>query len=209
MLKNIYKYKTLIFDFDGVIVESVKIKEEVYCQLFSQLLSSELDVLKSYIRQNSHISREEKINYIFNNISRNNYKNLDQLNDLFTLILFSKFKEIKPINGLKAFLNSVTNANKIILSAAPKHEILNILKQNKIENFFDEVYGSIKEKGIAIKEIQKHGIRKKEMIFIGDKLSDLNSAIKGEIDFIGRISEFDPTCFPEKILTFKDFTEFI
>ena len=49
----------------------------------------------------------------------------------------------------------------------------------------------------------------KDMIFLGDKLSDMNSAIEGGIDFIGRVSEFDPSNFPKETLTFQEFNEFL
>ena len=209
MLKKIYNYKFIIFDFDGVIVDSVKIKEEIYCELFSQISTSELEDIKKYIRNNSHISREEKIQYIYKNISKNNLKSLEELTKLFPIILFSKLKKIKPIKDIKKFLNLLNSSRKIIISAAPRSEIIKIIKDNNLEAYFDEIYGSIKEKHLVIKEFNKSGIQKKQMIFIGDKLSDFNSAEKAGIDFIGRVSEFDPTSFPLETLTFKEFNEFI
>ena len=55
--------KLLIFDFDGVIADSVDIKTEAFGELYSEFGEKIVKEVKLYHENNGGVSRYEKINY--------------------------------------------------------------------------------------------------------------------------------------------------
>ena len=58
--------KTLIFDFDGVIIDTASIKTEAFYKLFRKYGSNIAKKAKNYHLENEGISRFEKFEYIIN-----------------------------------------------------------------------------------------------------------------------------------------------
>ena len=55
------KYRIIIFDFDGVLLESAEIKTDAYKQLFLKHGKSEAKKAKLFFKENPGMFREEKI----------------------------------------------------------------------------------------------------------------------------------------------------
>ncbi len=64
------QFKNLIFDFDGVLVESNDIRIEGFRRLFQDYPGNEVSQLMSYVEINGGISRYVKIRYFFEVIRR-------------------------------------------------------------------------------------------------------------------------------------------
>ena len=64
------QFKNLIFDFDGVLVESNDIRIEGYRLLFQDYPENEVSQLMPYVKGNGGISRYVKIKYFFEVIRR-------------------------------------------------------------------------------------------------------------------------------------------
>ena len=62
-LSLINKSKIVFWDFDGVIKESLKVKEKTFLELFKNRKPSELKEISLYHRNNGGVSRVMKINY--------------------------------------------------------------------------------------------------------------------------------------------------
>ena len=73
LLQNMNKIKAVIFDFDGVICDSVNIKTEAFVELYSNYHKSISDSVKNYHLKYGGISRFEKIKYIETVLLKNDY----------------------------------------------------------------------------------------------------------------------------------------
>ena len=62
------KIKTIFWDFDGVILDSMKIKGDGFIELFKEYDEMYLNKLEQYHYDNGGVSRFEKIKYFFNEI---------------------------------------------------------------------------------------------------------------------------------------------
>ena len=60
--------KAILFDFDGVIVDSVEIKTEAFRDLFRQESADDLERILDYHKAHGGISRVKKIEYFYANI---------------------------------------------------------------------------------------------------------------------------------------------
>ena len=75
-MKNLKSYKNLIFDCDGIVLNSNKIKTEAFKEVVYQYGNEAAEELVKYHVMNGGISRYEKFNYFFETISSNH--NLDK-----------------------------------------------------------------------------------------------------------------------------------
>jgi beta-phosphoglucomutase-like phosphatase (HAD superfamily) len=90
--------KAIIFDFDGVIVESVDIKTKAFAKLFESESQDVVEEIVSYHLQHTGVSRFEKFQYIFEQIMTNSNHHLRQVGiseEKFTLLLTRSKHEIE------------------------------------------------------------------------------------------------------------------
>lgn len=208
MQLNILEGKScLIFDFDGVICDSVNVKTQAFLDLYKGYDVSILDQIKNFHLQNGGISRYEKIKYFEEKILNRNLTNEQHmiLVSKFSEIVFSKVIDSNFILGSLEFLKRSKRSFKIFLcTATPQFEIEKILKFKKINKYFDAVYGSPDDKYVLFNKIlSNQNVNVNEMIYFGDSFSDYEVANYFNIDFIGITNDF--AVFPEEVIKFQNF----
>lgn len=187
--------KAIIFDFDGVILESADIKTEAFADLFSDYPDKVKDIL-DYHLANAGISRYVKFRYIYENFLGKDFSKQEekQLGEEFSQIVLNKVLSACFVPGAKEFLEEGRSKYKFfIASGTPEKELHNILQDRGLNIYFEKVYGSPKEKSSIIKEIIKnYGFSKREVVFVGDAESDRIAAKEADIVFVERKKSFDP-----------------
>lgn len=184
--------KAIIFDFDGVLVESVNIKTKAFAKLFESKGSDIVKMVIDYHLSNLGISRFEKFRYIYKKILKMPLTNTD-----FDLLcqrfsgLVSKETIMAPyVKGAKEFLeNHASRYRCFILSAIPQEEIDEIVRQRGIGRFFIGIYGAPLEKSKAIRDIiNKDGLAPIDVLCVGDSLTEYNAAKENSVNFVARIN---------------------
>ena len=187
---NIKKYKTIIFDCDGVILNSNKIKTQAFKQSLSNYKKELVDEFISYHESNGGISRYEKIKFFVEELASNyNYIN-EEKNYFFLLDLYSKIcrkslYEVEVASDLKS-LREINNETKwLIVSGGDQNELRDIFLKKGISHYFNGgIYGSPdKKKDIISREISTRNIIK-PALFIGDSKLDFYAANANQLDFI-------------------------
>lgn len=181
--------KSIIFDFDGVILDSVDIKSEVFKEVFAPFGKKILDYSINYHIKHGGISRFEKIKHILNLFFESREAKIleKSIINKFNFLIRKKVFKANFIKGAPEFLEKNYNSfNMFISTGTPEKEIIEILKFKKIKHFFKAVYGSPDIKDIHVEKILKNNSEKiDEYVFIGDSKSDLITASKYKIKFIG------------------------
>jgi phosphoglycolate phosphatase-like HAD superfamily hydrolase len=189
-------FNTFIWDFDGVIKESTKIKEETYADLFSHFGHRATEFVKTHHKANAGISRFEKIPYYLEQIGAP----LDDGLVAKYLDDFSKSVVQNVINspwvpGVQQFLEkNHTFKSNFLISGTPESELNFILKSLKLDPYFEQVYGSPQDKSKVTKSIiLNYEIDLNFTVYIGDSLVDMNAAAENNIKFCLRknCSNFD------------------
>ena len=67
------KIKCIIFDFDGVIKDSVDIKTNAFAEIFSKYGTSIVDKVLDHHKMNGGISRFEKIKHYYKQFLKNDF----------------------------------------------------------------------------------------------------------------------------------------
>ena len=181
--------KILIFDFDGVILDSVLVKGDAFGYIFKDYGDEIVDKVKEYHKQNGGLPRAEKIKNIFSVILKKHPPQdvIDKYCRKFSIIVVDMVLKTDFIPGSFKFIKDNCNLyDQYIVSATPQKELEIIIKKRKIRKYFKDIYGSPIDKHTHIKSIiSNNGCVFSSAVFIGDSFSDLESSIKAGVEFIG------------------------
>jgi len=183
--------KAIIFDYDGVISESVGIKGEGFSMIYKPYGKKIADKVIKHHHANGGVSRYEKFRFYHKNfldIELNEFE-MKALSKKFSLFVVDRIIKAPYVKGAYEFLKDKNKKYDMFISTGtPENEIKIITKARGIDKFFKEIYGSPDNKTDHIKRIiNKYGYKKDEIIFIGDSLEDKYAANQSQITFLARI----------------------
>jgi len=180
--------KSIIFDFDGVIVNSTKIKDQAFKKIVEIYPKQNQLKFINFHKKNLGISRVLKFKYLYKTILKKSFskKDIDKLSDKFQKIVYKKIIKLKVSNGLKKFIKYNSKKYDLYISSGtPENELKKIMSIKKIDKNFKNIYGSPSTKSQHIKKIIKNdNIKNDNIIFVGDGLSDYKAARVNKIKFI-------------------------
>jgi HAD superfamily hydrolase (TIGR01549 family) len=183
--------KAILFDFDGVLVESVDIKTKAFASLFEEEGTQIVEKVVEYHLANGGVSRFLKFDYIFKTFLN---KEIDdeirgKLGQQFSELVLQNVIDAPWVIGVTEFLEKFHQIIDIYLvSGTPEEELRYIIAEKNVSKYFKGVYGSPKTKGNIINYILSTAVYTKEqVIFVGDSITDLNGALEADIPFIGRV----------------------
>jgi len=199
--------RIVIFDFDGVIIESADIKIEAFEELFSKHGKSVGRKAKCYFAKHPGMYRSERIKQCYSIILNKEItsNDLEQELDNYKDLVLTKILSAPWVKGIKFFLENNRKYELYIVSAAPQDEVQFIAEKRDITRYFKGIYGGPLRKNDAIDKIRSlEDCSRKEMMFIGDAISDYHAATKSGAAFIGRINRMQKNPFPEDVETIGD-----
>ena len=187
MLFRSHKISSVIFDCDGVILDSNSLKTQVF-----ELVLTKFDVNASVINQFVSFHKQ------FGGISRYvKFKKLFEFMDLefdqviydrllieFSDLCLEKYKEcdLTP-HCLEVLGDLKKNGIKLyVVSGSDEHELRLVFKYKKLERFFEKIYGSPKTKLDSL-SLLSHKMNLKNTVFIGDAVSDFEAASQYQLPF--------------------------
>ena len=203
------RIKAIIFDYDGIISESVNIKTEAFAEMFRPFGQDVEKMVINHHESNGGVSRFEKFKLYYRDFLKKDITphKIDSLSIKFSNLVLDRVVDAPYVQGAYEFLSSNYKKYDFYISTGtPTEEIEIILEQKGIKKFFKGVYGSPENKAVHVKRImQLRNYKNDEIIFIGDALSDKNAATINKIDFIGRFTT-DESIKHSKYLI-KDFNQ--
>lgn len=178
MKKEFYKkYKLIIFDFDGVILDSNNIKKKAIKESVAGILPlKKINEFVKYFIEFSGIPREKKISIYFSD------SNSDEILQRYEKILKKRLSKAMLIPGIKEFLIFLKKykIKKIILSGGSEKEIKKIVFDKDLISYFDQIHGGPLNKEENLKKI----CVTKPILMFGDSKIDYNLARLYGFDFI-------------------------
>ena len=207
------KYKNIIFDFDGVLAESVQIKTEAFHQLYEKYGENIAEKVVEHHKANGGMSRFEKFPYYhktFLNIDLSK-EDIEKLSYHFSNLVVKGVIDADEVPGATWFLKKYYSKMKFwIVSATPTNEIRKIVKARNMSRYFEGVWGSPELKSsIVSRLIQTEKLNNNETIFFGDAMADYHAAEKNNINFLLRETSDNYDMFKKfhQLIRFKDFFE--
>jgi len=201
------KLQALFFDFDGVLVDSNRIKNEAYRILFKPYGEHVVSEIIAYHQQHGGISRVEKIQYAFEKIMQSplHQEMLKHLAAQYAELVATKVAGAPWITGAKEFLDEMMGRVPLfVISGTPEGELQTIIQQRGMTHYFLEVLGSPIHKADHIHTLQqRYAFNPVDSLFIGDAHTDLQAALAHNMSFIGIQGDYS---FPEHVPVLPDCT---
>jgi len=192
---HLNKYKAFVFDFDGVIADSVEVKTEAFAKLFETYGPSIQHRVIDHHRKHGGMTRAEKIRYYYESFLNQPIgdKQLADLCTKFSHLVVDKVVAAPEIQGAKNFLDFWYGTLPCFIdSATPGAEIIKIVSHRGLSKYFVEILGSERAKSDNLAYIlEKHNIRPENCLFFGDASSDYEAAVKCGVDFVGIVPTND------------------
>lgn len=206
-MKNISKYKVILWDFDGVIMDSMPVRDKGFAEVLKLYPSYQVDELLDYHNLNGGLSRYVKFRYFFENIRK------EPITDTQVQELANKFSEIMLsllinenllIKDSVSFIkNSWMNHEMHIVSGSDGNELRVICKELGLSKYFRTINGSPTPKNQLVYQIlNEYKYNKDDVALIGDSINDLEATVKNNIDFFG----YNNTALKERT---KNYVEFL
>ena len=202
--------KAILFDFDGVIAESVNVKTDAFRELFANE-AEHLPAILSFHLVNGGMSRFTKFEIIYRDFLNRplSAQKSEELGNRFSELVKEKVVTSPYVPGALEFIEKYAPSMPLfIASGTPHDELIEILSRRNLDGFFCEVHGTPRTKTEIIQDIlERRHIAPAEMPFIGDAINDYKAAIQTGLPFYGRVPFGAVNPFPSDIPVFPDLIE--
>ena len=192
----------IIFDFDGVVLESLNVKTNAFKKLYEPYGSDISKRVVEHHLENGGVSRFDKIKFYHNIFLGEDIdeKKIQKIAQKFSEMVVNEIMKVPFVDGAKQFIeDNYKRYLMFISSATPTNELNFICKQRKIAKYFQGIFGSPDSKSKHISSIMtNYSLNNREIVFIGDSSSDLDAANTHNLTFIARLSGVSNNLVNEK-----------
>ena len=179
--------KNILFDFDGVILDSMPIRDYGFKKIFEYFDDALVSQLLSYHNENGGLSRYVKIKYFYNEILDKEIleEEISNYASNFSKIMKKELvnKKYLIVDTLEFIKNNFKKYNLHIVSGSDERELQYLCKKLEIDVYFQSINGSPIEKNKLVKSVLlDNEYLAKETILIGDSINDY---VASEVNGIG------------------------
>lgn len=222
---EIQKYKTIVFDCDGVVLDSNVVKTEAYFRTAKNLGATDVQAqaLVDYHIKLGGISRYHKFDYYLKEILKKSATKqaIQELLDEFSRELEVGLMECTMAEGLLELREKTSKSNWLILSGGDQQELRSLFDKRKLENgqklselFDGGIFGSPGNKDEVLKREKANGNIILPALFLGDSKYDYEAANRAGLDFIflsdwTEVPDWEVYCKAHKLNVLKNLTTFI
>lgn len=186
--------RAIVFDFDGVILESVDIKTRAFRELLPGRPALQ-DRLERHHLAHLGVSRYEKFEWICRELlahapSREEIADLDRR---FSAAIALHMRTCAFVPGAREFL--LRHADKeplYVASATPEIELRHIVEDRALTTLFKGIYGFPTTKADALARVVRDvGGAPEDVLFVGDSRQDAEAARAVGVTFVARVASAD------------------
>lgn len=193
-------FSAIIFDFDGVILDSVEAKNHAFATLFALHGEDAIKELLRYHKENGGISRFVKFTWFYENVLGQKITNEESqvLGQQFKHLAFQNVVQAEFIPGAFDFIKEFSDFIPLfVASGTPHEELQEIVVHRNLSCYFREVHGSPRKKADIIRDIlQRYQLIPENVLFVGDAMTDYLAAQECDVSFVGIVSVLENNPFP-------------
>lgn len=193
--------RAVVFDFDGVILESVEIKTRAFAALFERWPEHRDEIVRLHL-ENAGVSRYEKFVRIYREILDEPLAKgeLERLGEQFSRLVYDEILGCDFVPGAHEFLERLARDNRLfVASGTPEEEMRDIVGRRGLARFFAGVYGSPASKGEILRRIlREEELAPNELVFVGDAVADYEGAREAGVPFIARVQPGEEDHLPQE-----------
>lgn len=213
---NLAKYQTLVFDCDGVVLNSNKVKTEAFFKAALPYGEAAAQQLVNYHVARGGISRYKKFEWFIENVvAAQEGPNLEQLLAAYATEVRHGLLTCDIAEGLAELRAKTPQANWLIVSGGDQQELREVFAARDLAKYFDGgIFGSPDSKDtILARELALANI-KKPALFLGDSRYDHVAASAAKLDFIflhnwSEFEQWQQYCESRVITTIKSVSQLL
>lgn len=187
-MQLIKKYKTVIFDCDGVILDSNSLKTSAMREALAGNPEDLVEEFIAYHSKNGGISRYVKFEHYFTKIRKvtDTRKCIEDAIEKYAKICKANLANSKVVNGLVRMLSYLheSGAAMFVVSGGEESEVKYAMEKNNLSKFFVSIHGSPTTKSAHIKNLFLANKIESPTLFFGDALQDMQVAENNGFDFV-------------------------
>ena len=186
---NFQSYKSILFDCDGVILNSNHIKTKAFEEIARPYGSEICKNLVNYHIKNGGISRHQKLSYFVNEILKDfpakSRPSISYLIDQYSERVKSSLLKCEHVCCLDALRKISPNSPWFIVSGGDQLELHYVFKQLELEQYFNGgIWGSPASKEEIFSDLVNNNAIKYPALYLGDSKYDYVASQKFGLDFI-------------------------
>ena len=193
-MKNFLNKKVILWDFDGVLMDSMPVRDRGFELVLKEFPSQEIEQLLKFHRANGGLSRYVKFRYFFEEIRKTSIsqKEIAAWASKFSEVMKTKLRDkALLINDSLEFVESNSSLMSMhIVSGSDQAELRYLCQELNISSHFLSINGSPTPKKELVSEIlEAYGYNKDDVVLVGDSINDFEAAQANGINFIGYNNE--------------------
>ena len=180
-------YASLIFDCDGVLLNSNPIKTRAFYKATLPYGEDAATAMVDYHLSNGGISRYEKFDYFLEEIisSRQKGPEKNELLENFAREVRSGLLSCEISPGIQELRIKTSLARWCVVSGGDQEELRYVFGERGLKDFFDGgIFGSPDSKDEIIAREREYGNICFPALFLGDSKYDYDTSIRAGVDFV-------------------------
>ena len=179
-------FDVVIFDFDGVIIDSNIVKEKTFQRVFHNLNAEQNAYVSAYHHDNLGVPRSEKIAHLYRYFYEKEIA-AQALNQLCLRFSEVSLRELSSrqylISDTISFVREIHSQKRLyVASAASEDDVIYLCKKHNINQFFEATFGSPQSKIALVENICGKNLGDK-ICLVGDSIHDFLAADANGVDF--------------------------
>lgn len=182
------RFDALVFDFDGVLVESVDVKTRAFAALYSGYGPEVVRKVIAYHLEHGGLSRFEKFRYFHRQLLGLALSAAEEhsLGERFATIVEDAVVAAPWVRGAVEFLEAFhAKLPLFVASGTPDDELQRIVARRGMRHFFAGIRGSPASKAKILADfVAAHVLRPARVLMIGDSSTDWEGAREAGTSFL-------------------------
>lgn len=186
MKQPLTAYNSLVFDCDGVVLDSNQVKTAAFYQTTLPYGEAAAQAMVEYHTANGGVSRYEKFAYFLEQIAGGmNGLDLEELLSAYAANVRRGLLRCSIAPGLAALRRQVPSTRWAIVSGGDQAELRDVFFRRGIADWFDAgIFGSPDDKKVILEREIEAGTIRFPALFLGDSRYDFEAARHAGIDFL-------------------------
>ncbi|MBA3819480.1 MAG: HAD family hydrolase [Deltaproteobacteria bacterium] len=184
------KLRAIVFDFDGVVLESADVKTDAFMALYESYGPEIVRQVREHHLQNMGISRFKKFTWIAEHLLGTTLTEAElvELGERFSALALERVLAAPFVPGADIALAELSAQYPLfVASGTPHEELTMIVERRGLAPRFREVHGTPVEKPTILRDVMsRFSFDCTEVLFIGDGMSDYKAARETGVEFLAR-----------------------
>jgi phosphoglycolate phosphatase-like HAD superfamily hydrolase len=216
---RIHEYKTIVFDCDGVVLNSNKTKVQAYYAVAKKMggTDAQAQALVDHHIAKGSFPRNGKIEYYLNHIVKQTItpELMQQYMHAFDEYLDTALMECEVASGLLELKSATPQARWMLLSGGDQAELRRVFPRRHLANLFEAgIFGGPDQKEQVLAREKLNGNIAMPALFVGDSKYDHQAASRAGLDFVflsgwTEVKDWESYCAENGIFVLKNISQLL